>query len=217
MSYNRPLIKICGMRDGQNILETGKLRPDYMGFIAYPLSKRFVTTKPAQLDLLPESIKRVGVFVNQSLEDILKFALLLDLDIIQLHGEELPEFTKEVKEHGFDVWKTFGVSFDSNFDFDKLIPYLGADCTDAFLFDTKTSVYGGSGQKFDWKVLERFPFDKPFWLSGGLKPQDLEDWSKRSVLWDRLMGLDLNSGFEISPGVKNLELLDKTLEIYRTS
>lgn len=195
-------LKVCGMRLAVNIAEVAELQPDYLGFIFYEKSPRFISEVSAELiKYIPPIIKTVGVFVNEDLETVKKKVNLYQLKSVQLHGSESPEYCGELKS-GFStltVIKAFGV--DENFDFTILDAYQNT--VDYFLFDTKTKTHGGSGKTFDWHVLSKYTLDKPYFLSGGI---DLEHVVKiREINDERLYALDINSRFEAEPGVKNAE------------
>ncbi len=197
-------IKVCGMRDTANILEIAALEPDYMGFIFYPLSSRYAGEVDAEIvRQLPSSIKKTGVFVNADLATIAKWGTELQLDAVQLHGNESPEFCLKIKEKGIEVIKAFGIH--ANFDFKSLENYL--DAVDYFLFDTSTAQHGGSGKVFDWELLRQNNTNKPFFLSGGI---DLDQLDTIAQINDsRLYAVDLNSKFELSPGIKDYSKLKK--------
>jgi len=195
-------IKVCGLCDSQNIVEIASLGPDYLGFIFYSKSKRKadVETLKRCFLLLPKGIKKVGVFVNETGEQILEIAKALDLDVIQLHGNESLELGLLLKMNGLQVWKVFGLKTEEP-NWTSMEGWLEA--CDAFLFDTATSDYGGSGLKFSHHVLENYPFVKPFWLSGGIG----SDFLTLPRFFERLplLGLDINSMFESEPGMKKIE------------
>ena len=185
-------IKICGMKFPKNIKEVGNLQPDYMGFIFYPKSKRFVGENFSykSIENLPKSIKKVGVFVNETASTILEICSNYSLNTVQLHGSESLETCAEIKNKGIEIIKAF--SIDENFDFDSVKPYQ-AVC-DYFLFDTKTPGFGGSGQTFDWNLLENYKLSKPFFLSGGLSLSSIGKIKK--INQPMLVGLDFNSQLE---------------------
>jgi phosphoribosylanthranilate isomerase len=193
-------IKVCGMRDPENISGVVTAAPDFMGFIFYPKSKRFVGTQfsAEALKSIPESIKKVGVFVNELPEDAIEICWQLNLQVAQLHGNELPDYCRQVQRAGLIVFKAFSV--DEQFDFEKLKSYYGT-CS-YFLFDTKGNVPGGTGRKFNWQLLEKYKGAVPFFLSGGIKPEDLE--ALRHFSHPRWRGIDLNSGFETEPAIKDI-------------
>jgi len=189
------------MRDPENISGVVAALPDYMGFIFYPKSKRFVGFEPSLevLAIVPDSVRKVGVFVDETLEKVLEIYQNWDLDVVQLHGNETPEYCQQIKDSGITVFKAFSV--DEEFDFSKLQSYSGV--CDFFLFDTKGRLPGGTGQKFNWQLLENYKGDVPFFLSGGIGPDDLE--AVLNFRHPQLFGIDINSGFEISPALKDIE------------
>ncbi|MDR3651395.1 MAG: phosphoribosylanthranilate isomerase [Paludibacter sp.] len=198
----RGLIKICGMKFPENIQAVAVLKPDFMGFIFYPKSPRFAEPLDiATLKALPKSIKKIGVFVNENLENILTIAYKYDLDGVQLHGTELVDMCTELKKVGYIVIKAFPIAEAYNFKVTK--DYEGA--CDYFLFDTKTDAYGGSGLKFNWKMLDEYLGETPFLLSGGIAADDAEAILK--IEHKKFAGIDLNSKFELKPGLKNIDLL----------
>jgi phosphoribosylanthranilate isomerase len=197
-------IKICGMKYPDNILEVGALLPDYMGFIFWVKSSRYFDGVIPQL---PKSIKKVGVFVNETGEIILAKAKKYDLQAIQLHGHESVEFCQDLKnkiENTIEIIKVFSV--DDTFDFEVLKPFESV--CDYFLFDTKGKLPGGNGTTFDWKVLEKYPSSKPFFLSGGIGIKEIEAVKEIAKTNLPLYAIDVNSKFEIEPGLKNIEKLD---------
>lgn len=188
------------MRDSENITELVKLNPDYIGFIFYNKSKRFVTDFP-QVSI-PSSIKKVGVFVNETIENVINKVSKYQLDAVQLHGDESASFCKELKSKtSIEIIKAFAV--DEDFDFEKTQEYE-SNC-DMFLFDTKGKDYGGNGIKYDWSILKKYKGDIPFLLSGGINGHDVEAIKK--FKHSKFIGIDLNSGFEDAPAFKNIEKL----------
>ena len=187
------------MRDAENIAAVASLRPQYMGFIFYPKSPRYVGESfdiPANL---PASIKRVGVFVNESNAVIIAKSKSLKLDFVQLHGNESPAQCDELKATGLGVIKVFSIDDDFNFELTK--PYR--EVVDYFLFDTKGKYYGGNAKAFNWKILDKYDQEVPFFLSGGLSPDNVNTLGDIQKM--NLHALDLNSGVEISPGLKDIE------------
>ncbi|WP_035673233.1 phosphoribosylanthranilate isomerase [Flavobacterium sp. 83] len=198
-------LKICGMKYPDNILEVGSLLPDYMGFIFWEKSARYFD---GVIPELPKSIKKVGVFVNETVEIILAKAQKYDLQAIQLHGQESVEFCQDLKnkiENSGEIIKVFSV--DDSFNFEVLKPF--ETVCDYFLFDTKGKLPGGNGTTFDWKVLENYPSSKPFFLSGGIGLEEID--LTKEILTTNLPihALDLNSKFEIEPGLKDKKILKK--------
>ena len=195
-------IKICGMKFLGNIQAVAALHPDFMGFIFYPRSPRYAEPLDiSALNALPSSIKKIGVFVNENLENILTIVYKYKLDGVQLHGTELVGMCKELREAGLIVIKAFPIAEAYNF---KVTKAYEGTC-DYFLFDTRTDTYGGSGVKFNWKMLDEYKGETPFLLSGGIAPDDAEAILK--IKHPKFAGVDLNSKFEISPGLKDVELL----------
>jgi len=202
-------IKICGLKHPGNINEIADLKPDYMGFICYAPSPRFATDLQTKtLDALPASIYKTAVFVNEDAETITKLIDTYNFNVIQLHGNEDPEFCRSFK-HKVTVIKAFGL--DKDFDFERLNNFTGS--VDYFLFDTKTDLHGGSGKSFDWGLLDNYKLDIHFFLSGGLSLDNLEE--VRSINHRQFYGVDLNSKFEIGPGLKNIDKLKKAFELLR--
>ena len=185
------------------MLEVGSLLPDYMGFIFWEKSARYFD---GEMPNLPESIRKVGVFVNASVDEILEKINKYDLQAVQLHGQESAEFCQSLKNilpNLTEVIKVFSIL--DTFDFGILNPY--EKVCDFFLFDTKGKLPGGNGTTFDWKVLENYPSTKPFFLSGGIGIEELN--SINEILKTNLpvYAIDVNSKFEIEPGLKNIEIL----------
>ncbi len=200
-----PKVKVCGMRDSHNIDAIAKLKPDYMGFIFYPKSPRFLGDdyNASALGRIPKTIKKTGVFVNATEDEIAETIVKFDLQAAQLHGNESPDLCSKVKAMNVEVIKAFQVGED--FDFDVLNPYNGV--CDYFLFDTKTKHYGGSGHKFDWKILDKYDNDIPVFLSGGISIDDVEDVKKLQHL--NIYAVDINSKFEVEPALKNVEMVSE--------
>jgi phosphoribosylanthranilate isomerase len=193
-------IKVCGMRDSENINELLNLTPDYIGFIFYDKSKRFVADFP-EVEI-PLSIKIVGVFVNESIDEVVRIVSNYKLDGVQLHGDESVEYCSELNSKlSVEVIKAFAV--DEDFDFNKTIDYESV--CDLFLFDTKGKDYGGNGLKYDWSILKNYKGETPFLLSGGINENDV--LVVKEFQHPKFVGVDLNSGFEDAPSQKNIEKL----------
>jgi phosphoribosylanthranilate isomerase len=204
-------IKICGMLNAGNIMAAAELKPDIMGFIFYQKSPRFAgeLLNPATLSLLPDGISKAGVFVNADYTAISETVQKYSLNIVQLHGTESPELCSNLKENGMLVIKAFNINVATRF---RLFSqYIG--CTDYFLFDTTTNDYGGSGQKFDWKILYSYDLAHPFFLSGGIGPGDA--LIIKGIDNPSFHGVDLNSRFETEPGLKNTEKLKEFINELR--
>ena len=200
-------IKICGMKYPDNILEIGSLLPDYMGFIFWDKSARYFD---GIIPELPKSIKKVGVFVDASLEEILEKIKTHNLQAIQLHGHESVEFCESVKKNIpklIDIIKVFPIL--DTFDFSILTPY--EKVCDFFLFDTKGKLPGGNGTSFDWTILKQYSSSKPFFLSGGIGIEEFD--TIREILKTNLpiYAIDVNSKFEIEPGLKNVQLCEEAV------
>jgi len=201
------------MRDPDNISGVADTLPDFMGFIFYPKSKRFVGTDFSvnAISTIPESIKKVGVFVDELPEKVIEICQNLKLQVAQLHGEESTEYCRQIQSSELTVFKAFSV--DEQFDFEKLDAYSGV--CDYFLFDTKGHLPGGTGQKFNWQLLENYKGEIPFFLSGGIGPDDLE--AIRHFSHPRWHGIDVNSGFELAPALKDVEKVNQFIHQIRNN
>lgn len=188
------IIKVCGMRYSENIREIEKTGIEWMGFIFYPKSPRFIDRPPCYM---PAKCKRVGVFVNENLENILGKVEEFNLDIIQLHGKETPDECLLLKSNKQSVIKAF--SIDCENDLKEVSLY--ENCCDYFLFDTKCPAHGGSGLKFNWDILQHYSGRTPFLLSGGISPESINDIKK--FHHEKWIGIDINSGFEKAPALKD--------------
>ena len=195
-------LKICGMRDPVNIAEVAALRPDYMGFIFYEKSPRYVG-EDFVMPTLDASIKKVGVFVNQRSGGIIEKVKKYNLDLVQLHGTEIPEQCKELKGEGLKIIKAF--SIDESFDFNLVKPY--ADHVSYFLFDTKGKYFGGNGKAFEWNLLKQYDQQIPFFLSGGISIENVTRITKIKSL--KIHALDANSGVETAPGIKDINKIEE--------
>ncbi|MDJ1483212.1 phosphoribosylanthranilate isomerase [Cytophagaceae bacterium DM2B3-1] len=203
-------IKVCGMRDSANIQSVLALDPDFMGFIFFEKSPRNVGEEldAELLKSFPKTTKKVGVFVNAHPDLILKNVKKYNLDIVQLHGEELPDVGKNIRNRGITVIKAFNL--DENFNFARLNNYK-PHC-DYFLFDAKGAAQGGNGITFDWNLLQRYDNEKPFFLSGGLNIESLDAIVALKNKGLNLYGVDINSQFEVSPGIKNVEKVKEFID-----
>lgn len=202
-------IKVCGLRDPENIQSVAALEPDYLGFIFYNKSPRYVGEISIEtLDIRSATIQKTAVFVNEKIENINAVIDTYNFDFIQLHGDESPAFCKSLRDKAI-VIKAFGVN--SDFDFKQLNRYRNK--VDLFLFDTKTDFHGGSGFTFDWKVLDKYDMKIPFFLSGGLSADNIE--LVKEIDHEQFYGVDLNSKFEVSPGLKDIQQLEKAFNIIK--
>jgi phosphoribosylanthranilate isomerase len=190
-------IKICGMRDEENIREVSVLQPDYMGFIFYDKSPRYVGHDFKIPVAIPEEMKRVGVFVNHTEQFVKETMMDHQLMYAQLHGDESVLYCKELKEHGVKIIKVFRV--DEDFDFGTTTQFESV--ADFFLFDTKGKLYGGNAIPFDWTLLNQYNQSVPFFLSGGIQSENI--LQLRNILSLNIHAVDLNSGIEDRPGFKN--------------
>ena len=192
-------LKVCGMRSPDNIIALSNLNPDYIGFVFWEHSRRFVSASTPDL---PVSIKKTGVFVDATMDYILDVAKQHQLQAIQLHGSESPNFCQKLKKE-FEIIKAFAV--DTAFDFSVLEPYEFV--CDYFLLDSKGKLPGGNGRPFDWSVLRNYNSAKPFFLSGGIGTEDKNAIESIINLNLPIYAIDINSGFEIEPGLKNIEMI----------
>ena len=192
-------LKVCGMYEVENIRQVAALLPDYMGFIFYRMSRRFVGDAFRIPEGFPASIKRVGVFVNETTHEIMRLTNKHALSYVQLHGNESVDQCRELRAQGLVVIKVFAVSND--FDFEEVKPYRNN--VDYFLFDTKGKDFGGNGVVFDWKILEKYDQGIPFFLSGGISPDNVV--GVQSLAGMNLHALDVNSGVESGVGIKDVE------------
>ncbi len=199
------IVKVCGMREAENIRAVEALGVDWMGFIFWEHSSRNVCQRPAYL---PEKAKRVGVFVDAPLDVVCQHVETFGLDVVQLHGSESPAYLRDLRNAlagAVLIVKAFSIATR-----DDLLPTsLYEGLADYFLFDTKAQLVGGNGRKFDWSVLAHYDGSTPFLLSGGIGPDDASRLSAFSH--PRLAGIDLNSRFEAAPAQKNVELLKQFL------
>ena len=185
-------LKVCGMKFSENISEIESLKPDFMGFIFYKKSKRFFNESKL---ILNDKINRVGVFVNQEINEVIDNIKKYKLDYVQLHGEEDVRYCLSIKSI-CKVIKVFKI--DDTFNFDKVKKF--ENVSDYYLFDTKTNLHGGSGKKFNWEILKNYNSKKYFFLSGGISENDIEEIKKIRKIYP-IIGIDINSKFEL-PNLK---------------
>jgi phosphoribosylanthranilate isomerase len=204
-------IKVCGLRDIENVSELVKAVPDFMGFIFYPGSARYVGKNPEEIlfSQIPSDIIKTGVFVNETTDNVKEKIDRFSLDAVQFHGSESPDYCRYFRKNGLIITKSFPV--DSGFDFRQLTPYF--ESCDYFLFDSKTTGFGGSGIKFDRKILEGYNLEKPFFLSGGIGYEDICEI--KNLRHKELSGIDINSRFEVLPGIKNAGLIKSFIDEIR--
>ena len=195
------------MKFPDNIREVSQLPIDMMGFIFYEKSPRYIDNlTPDSLNELNPRIERVGVFVNETFENIRKAIAKYSLNIIQLHGNESSEFCRTLRNEKIKIIKAFSIKTKE--DIRQTEPYENQ--VDLFLFDTKTAQYGGSGEKFDWEILSSYQGKTSFILSGGINEQDME--LINNIRHPFFFGIDLNSRFEISPGKKDTDKLEQFIK-----
>ena len=198
-----------------NTSEVASLRPDYLGFIFYNKSPRFFN---GEIPELSSGISKVGVFVNASIEEISEKINKYKLDVVQLHGDETPEFCNKLKEKfqkessSITTWKVFSIK--DSFNFDNLVAY--EDVVGKFLFDTKGKEKGGNGYTFNWEILSGYPSKKPFLLSGGIGLEEIKDLKKILNTKLPIHAIDVNSKFETEPGLKNIDDLHKMIDWLKT-
>ncbi len=201
------IVKVCGMRDAENIAAVEQCGIDWMGFIFYPRSPRYVAEKP---DYLP-ACRRVGVFVGETIENVTARIASFRLDAVQLHGAESVAYCRALREAVPDVKVIKVFSVGDSLDATTIASYEG-EC-DFFLFDTSCKEYGGSGKQFNWALLEQYRGTTPFLLSGGLSPDSVE--RLQGFAHPQWVGIDLNSGFETAPAQKDLQQLKQFLKQIR--
>ena len=192
--------KVCGMREAKNISEVAVLKPDYMGFILWNGSKRHCS-KPKHV---PEGITKVGVFVDATVGEIEDAIENHKLGAVQLHGNESPLLCRELQGKAQFI-KAFGVG--EAFDFDTLLDYL--PYCDFFLFDTKGPMPGGNGTTFNWSILQNYPFELPFFISGGIGLAEIDKINELCKTDLPVYAIDINSKFETAPALKDAEQLKK--------
>ena len=225
---NYELIKVCGMRDGENIRQVAALGVDWIGLIFYPKSPRNVTMISTHAGIIPDrgslspltthlSPLRVGVFVDEMPQNIITRVVNFQLDLVQLHGHETPTMIRNLRatldpdiRPGIKFIKA--ISVGSRDDIAAYKTY--EDCVDYFLFDTKCPTVGGSGNQFDWSVLAGYAGETPFLLSGGIGPDDAE--RVRAFHHPKCIGIDLNSRFETAPALKDISKLKQFIKKIRS-
>ena len=199
-------LKVCGITTPEDIMQLVTMDISRLGFIFYHKSKRYVYGKLIEdgLKSIPKHIKKTGVFVNAELAEIEQIIDQYKFESIQLHGDESPEFCNHFRMKA-EVIKTISVKDKSSFE----MAGLYRDACDLFLFDTHSENYGGTGKTFDWQWLEAYKLDKPFYLSGGISLENIEEIKK--IKHGKLTGIDINSKFEIRPGIKDIEKIKQLI------
>ncbi|WP_295729173.1 phosphoribosylanthranilate isomerase [uncultured Muribaculum sp.] len=198
------MIKVCGMKEPDNIRNVAALTPMMMGFIFYPGSPRYAGgLDPDVVRSLPEHVRPVGVFVDATVDEVLSVCDRYGIRIAQLHGDESPETCRRLREAGMTVFKAVGIADETYMK--RLEGYAGS--VDMFVFDTKSEARGGTGRKFDHSLLDGYALDIPYLLGGGIGPDDVD--AIVAAMRPGMAGIDINSRFEVAPGVKNLRTLIK--------
>lgn len=207
-------IKVCGMTSTEQVLQLDAMGVEFAGFIFYPKSPRYVykfMPKPEVKKIKGKGINKVGVFVNATVEEVLQTVDDCGLHLVQLHGDETPKYCEKIANY-VGVVKAFRLREEDNVLW-KVKDYM--DIADMFLFDTEGAGYGGTGKQFDWNILRGLRIGKPFFLSGGIGPEDAEKlahFAKEPVAKD-LFSIDVNSKFEISPGIKDMAALTRFIPL----
>jgi phosphoribosylanthranilate isomerase len=205
-------IKVCGMTLPDQVLALDEMGVDLAGFIFYPKSPRYIVNKiaPERMRQIKARIAKVGVFVNMPYEELMRTVEDYRLDMVQLHGDESPIYCERVSNY-ITVVKAFRLSDDDPIDW-MVKPFH--ESSDMYMFDTLGAGYGGTGKKFDWQVLKDAMINKIYFLSGGIEPGDEEKLKAfvTTPVGKKLFAIDINSKFEITAGVKDMEKLRKFLE-----
>ena len=204
-------IKVCGMTQPEQLDQLSEAGANFAGFIFYPKSPRFVLRQMTTSQIRKENrLNKVGVFVNAGMEDVLQMVDECRLHIVQLHGDETPKYCERVADY-VSVVKAFRLSENDNIEW-MIRPYMEA--CDMFMFDTMGAGYGGTGKKFDWNKLKDVEVGKPFFLSGGIEPGDEEKLKTfaEEPAGKSLFAVDINSRFELSPGLKDMEKVKRFVE-----
>lgn len=197
-------VKVCGMTQPDQVEALADQGVTFAGFIFYPKSPRYVF-KHMNITQIRKvnNINKVGVFVNATIEEVLHLVDECRLSMVQLHGDEPPKYCEKIADY-VSVVKAFRLSDNDSVEW-MIRPYM--DVCDMFMFDTMGAGYGGTGKKFDWSVLKNSTVGKPFFLSGGIDPGDEESLKAfaREPVAKALFAIDINSKFEVAPGVKDME------------
>lgn len=206
-------VKVCGLTDADNARQIARTGIDFAGFIYYPASKRYVGIKPEMrlFENIPPDVCRVGVFVNEDPSEVVRISREAGFNIVQLHGNEDFSYCRRLKASGFRVIKAFRIGKEIDPEFINLF----SEVCDYYLFDTESRAYGGSGKKFNWKFLNGIKLNKPFFLSGGIGPDDVHELKK--ITNSMFYAVDINSRFEISPGIKDVGKVKVFVERIKTA
>ena len=206
-------IKVCGIKYPSNMKAIGEVNPDLMGFIFYSESPRYMVNHlvPEDLHLIPSEILKIGIFVNESPDEIIRIANQYNLNGVQLHGSETPETCKTINRTGLVIIKAFSITDD--FDFNQTESYT--TCCRYFLFDASGTSHGGNGIRFNWEKLQSYQGETAFFLSGGIKTEDINEL--KEIKHPKLIGFDINSTFETQPGEKDVKKVSHFITNIRTS
>ncbi|MCO5249137.1 MAG: phosphoribosylanthranilate isomerase [Chitinophagales bacterium] len=209
MSKQKIKLKVCGLKFKNNLFDVVNAGVDFVGMIFYEKSPRYVidTLYPEDIWCLPDEVEKIGVFVNADIDFVKKYVRLYQLDFIQLHGNESPEICRQLSELDYRIIKVFAV--DENFDFGVMQAYLKV--VDYFLLDTKTSGYGGSGNTFDWNILEKYPYQVPIFIGGGIGIENMQELLEKEYPF--IYALDMNSRLESEPGIKDITKVKEAVSI----
>ena len=205
--------KVCGLNSVNQLMQLDAMGVEFGGFIFYAKSPRYILKHAQPADLKKakgQKINKVGVFVNETAEQVLKQVDDCGLYLVQLHGDETPKYCEKIADY-VTVIKAFRIRNDDDVLW-KIKDYQ--DVVDMFLFDTAGAAFGGTGEKFDWTILQNLAINKPFFLSGGIGPDDvasLKEFATKPVAKD-LFSIDINSKFELSPGVKNMDIVQSFIQ-----
>ncbi|MES2431264.1 MAG: phosphoribosylanthranilate isomerase [Bacteroidota bacterium] len=204
-------VKVCGITLEEQLKKLPEIGAAFAGFIFYPKSPRYVLRHMTTSQIKKENnVNKVGVFVNASIEEVLQMVDECRLHMVQLHGDETPKYCEKIADY-ISVVKAFRVSETDNIGY-RIQEYMNV--CDMFMFDTEGAGYGGTGKKFDWNKLKGTTIGKPYFLSGGIEPTDASQLVKfkETPEGKALFAIDINSKFELTTGVKDLDLIQKFTE-----
>lgn len=204
-------VKICGITQQEQLVQLPATGATFAGLIFYPKSPRYVLRQMTTSQIKKENnVNKVGVFVNTSVEDVLHMVDECRLHMVQLHGDETPRYCEKIADY-ISVVKAFRISDSDNIGW-RIKDYM--EVCDMFMFDTEGAGYGGTGKKFDWQKLHDVAVGKPYFLSGGIEPTDVEHLKTFSKLPEAkgLFAIDINSKFELLPGVKDMDSIKKFIQ-----